>query len=114
MKSETHEYCRNGKCYCILTSRSSYPKEFSLNIKVVIQSFSDFQKTAETIPSSWTNDTEQKTNVLFLWDEVNKKEVLNELIIKPEIDNVQYINCVICCSTFLRTPFFSIIMQNVY
>lgn len=67
-------------------------KEFNLTIKVVIRSFPEIQAIAKAAERSWGNDAEQKTDVLFLWDEINNKDVLKQLIIKPEIDHVLYVH----------------------
>lgn len=32
-----------------------------------------------------------KSDVLFLWDDVNDESVLDKLVIKPEIDTVKYV-----------------------
>lgn len=64
---------------------------FALKIKVLIYSYEEYKPIAEAIPPSWTNDSGMKGDVLFLWEEVNTEAVLEQLIIKPEIDQVLYI-----------------------
>lgn len=32
-----------------------------------------------------------RSDVLFLWDEIDDESVLNKLVIKPEIDTVKYV-----------------------
>lgn len=66
-------------------------KEFKLTIKIVLRSFPEIQAIAKVAEKSWGNDADQKTDVLFLWDEINKKDILKQLIIKPEIDHVVYV-----------------------
>lgn len=67
-------------------------EEFKLHIKVVVKSLSEITKIDGVIPKTWTNGGESKTDVLFLWNEINKKEALHNLKIKPEIDHVKYID----------------------
>lgn len=64
---------------------------FGLRIKVLLYSFDEFQLIAEAVPADWTNDTEMKSDVLFLWEEVDTESVLEGLIVKPDIDSVQYV-----------------------
>jgi uncharacterized protein (DUF1697 family) len=64
---------------------------FGLQIKVVVRSFDDFKKVMHSLPESWTNDQQMKSDVLFLWDEINDESVLDKLVIKPEIDTVKYV-----------------------
>ena len=73
-------------------TESAINKEFNLEVPVVIKSEDELKKIAKIVPDEWTNDTDQKTDVLFLWEEVNDKNVLDDLHLKPEIDNVKYID----------------------
>lgn len=67
-------------------------EEFSLSIPVVLRNSSHIKKLCAEIPDSWTNDTEQKTDVLFLWDEIADQGILEKIIIDPEIENVKYLD----------------------
>jgi uncharacterized protein (DUF1697 family) len=64
---------------------------FGIQIKVVVLSFDDFKKVMQSLPESWTNDQQMKSDVLFLWDDINDESVLDKLVIKPEIDTVKYV-----------------------
>ncbi|TWT25244.1 DUF1697 domain-containing protein [Planomicrobium sp. CPCC 101110] len=64
---------------------------FGLRIKVLVYSFEEFRVIAEAIPAEWTNDDAMKSDVLFLWEEVNAESVLDGLTAKPEIDSVYYV-----------------------
>ncbi|MFE5430820.1 DUF1697 domain-containing protein [Peribacillus simplex] len=64
---------------------------FGLQIKVLVRSFDDVKKVIHSLPESWTNDQQMKSDVLFLWDEIDDESVLNKLVIKPEIDTVKYV-----------------------
>ncbi|TWT01512.1 DUF1697 domain-containing protein [Planomicrobium sp. CPCC 101079] len=64
---------------------------FALQIKVLVYNFDEFSKIAESIPVKWTNDTAMKSDVLFLWEEVDSESVMEKLFIKPEIDAVHYV-----------------------
>lgn len=67
-------------------------KEFALSVPVIIVSANKVQDIVKKVPSSWTNDTEMKTDVMFLWDEVNDNSILEKFNIKSEIDNVMYVD----------------------
>lgn len=73
------------------TVEDAIKHEFDISIPVVIRSCEEIEKIIRGVPEIWMNDTEQKTDVLFLWEEIDSKEVLEKLIIKPQIDNVLYI-----------------------
>ncbi|MEF2967830.1 DUF1697 domain-containing protein [Paenibacillus sp. M1] len=64
---------------------------FGLNIKVVVRNIGDFQGMMQSLPDSWTNDDNMKSDALFLWEDVDDAAVLDGLTIKPEIDRVLYV-----------------------
>lgn len=64
---------------------------FNLKINVLIYDENEFQKIAEAIPENWSNDQQMKSDVLFLWQDVDEETVLDGLTIKPDIDQVIYV-----------------------
>lgn len=64
---------------------------FQLNIKVLIRSLNDFEHMIKVLPESWRDDKNMRSDVLFLWEEFDRKTVINELKIKPEVDTVMYV-----------------------
>jgi uncharacterized protein (DUF1697 family) len=66
-------------------------KEFGLNVRVVVRNSSNIAKLCKEIPADWTNDAEQKTDVIFLWEEADNPGVLQEIKVNPEVDNLIYI-----------------------
>lgn len=66
--------------------------EFSLTIRVLIRDLPNIQHLCDTIPPEWTNDTEQKTDVMFLWNEIDDDTILQKISTKPDIENVLYID----------------------
>lgn len=70
-------------------------KEFGFFVPVLVRSEKHIAEIAEAVPAKWTNDTEMKTDVIFLWDEANQKEEFDKLIIKPDIDNVKFFDGVL-------------------
>lgn len=66
-------------------------KEFGFNIKVLVKSLTEIKLIEKELPSSWQNDLKMKCDVMFLWEEVDNKKVLDGLTIKKGIDEVIYI-----------------------
>jgi len=64
---------------------------FGFSIKIFLKTKHELQAIVEKLPISWENDTEMKCDVMFLWKDVDKKDVLEQLVIKPEIDDVKYV-----------------------
>jgi uncharacterized protein (DUF1697 family) len=63
---------------------------FNLSIKVLTLSFTQIESIIKAIPSEWTNDDDWKTDVMFLWPELDNVEILESLIVNDEIDSVIY------------------------
>ncbi|NMD71471.1 DUF1697 domain-containing protein [Bacillus sp. DNRA2] len=64
--------------------------DFGLQIKVVVRSLDDVRGIINAIPDTWKNDKDMKSDVMFLWDEIDDESVLEELVIKPDVDTVKY------------------------
>lgn len=65
-------------------------EHFGLSIKVLIRSMDDYRKVIDSLPETWTNDQTMKSDVLFLWDDIDEEAVLDKLDIRPEYDRVIY------------------------
>ncbi len=65
-------------------------KDFGLQIKVLVLSLDEVSEIISIIPDTWKNDKEMKTDVLFLWEEIDDESILEKLVIKPDIDSVKY------------------------
>ncbi|MFK9092582.1 DUF1697 domain-containing protein [Bacillus salipaludis] len=66
-------------------------KDFGLQIKVVVRSIDDVRGIINAIPDTWKNDKDMKSDVMFLWDEIDDESVLKNLVVKPNIDTVKYV-----------------------
>jgi uncharacterized protein (DUF1697 family) len=66
-------------------------QKLKLPVRVVLRDLANIQKLCQEIPAGWTNDKQQKTDVLFLWDEIDNKDILDKVVINSAIENVRYI-----------------------
>jgi uncharacterized protein (DUF1697 family) len=66
-------------------------KVFGFELRIVIRDAKNIKKLCNDIPKSWLNDTDQRTDVLFLWDEFNSKKSV-PLIKTTEVDTLKYID----------------------
>lgn len=64
--------------------------EFGLNVPAVLRDLEQYRLVIEALPSDWTNDSEHKSDVMFLWDEIDSPDILDALPIRPDIDTVLY------------------------
>ncbi len=66
-------------------------KEFGFSVPTIVKSAEQLKVIAEAIPSGAKNDGDMKCDVLFLWDEVNSPDVLNDLDVREGTDVVKYV-----------------------
>lgn len=65
---------------------------FGFYVKVVLRDESNLKSLNTNIPASWVNDSTMKTDIMFLWEDFDKPGILQELSIKPGIDDVRYLS----------------------
>ncbi len=70
---------------------SGLKKEFGVDIPTLIKTEREIRKIADAIPQEWQNDSEQKSDVAYLFDEIDSKKILDELPIKKEYLDIRYI-----------------------
>ena len=71
--------------------KSIIEREFGFNIPIVLRSQKYIDALCRAIPKTWTNDDLQKTDVMFLWHEIDNKEIIKSLAHNPNLENVMYI-----------------------
>ncbi len=66
-------------------------QDFRLNIRVLIRSFPEIQAVINAIPSHWQNDKTMKSDILFLWNEIDNESILSEILPREGIDTAIYV-----------------------
>jgi uncharacterized protein (DUF1697 family) len=64
---------------------------FGFDVKVLVRDLDGMHAVVAAMPSDWVNNQTMKCDVMFLWAEADRPGVLDELRIKPEIDDVRYV-----------------------
>lgn len=59
-------------------------------VRIIIREMKNIRKLASAIPAAWRNDTEQRTEVLFLWKEFDSKKTLALIEQNAEVDRLKY------------------------
>jgi uncharacterized protein (DUF1697 family) len=60
-------------------------------IKVLVKSIKEMKKIADAIPTEWSNNNEQRTDVAYLFKNIDKKQVINDLPVKREYIDILYV-----------------------
>lgn len=65
-------------------------RDYQLESKVVVRSFSEMEKLVQSLPRSWGGDSSWRYNVIFLRHTIDSEEILAELPANSEIEEVLY------------------------
>lgn len=63
-------------------------REFHLEIKVLLRTIAAMRNVVKALPDTWTNDQLMKSDVLFLWEDVDSEEAIRQIGHNPDIDTV--------------------------
>ena len=66
-------------------------KDFGLRIKVLLKSYQHMEAILEKLPAKWTNDAHMKSDVMFLWEDVDNPSVIEQVDPKTGIDTCVYV-----------------------
>ncbi len=72
------------------TLEAACKSAFGFDITILIFSSSEIATIAQQLPDSWSNDGTMKSDVIFLWPQVDHPDIVNKLTIKPGVDTVLY------------------------
>jgi uncharacterized protein (DUF1697 family) len=70
------------------TFEQAIEQTFGFRVPVVIRTAENICELAQQLPASWKNDQDTKTDVMFLWPSIDTADILDRVIIKPDIDQV--------------------------
>ena len=62
-----------------------------MDIRVVVKSKADLAAICKTIPGDWVTDKVMRTDVMFLWDEVDSPEVIASIATNPKVDRLLHV-----------------------
>jgi len=65
-------------------------RDYQLESKVVVRSFSEMEKLVQTLPREWGGDSSWRYNVIFLRHTIDSEDILAELPANSEIEEVVY------------------------
>lgn len=65
---------------------------FGLDISVLIVSEIHFRKIVLSIPNDWENNVEMKSDILFLFDEVDTPTIVSEFKVQHELIEFNYVS----------------------
>ncbi len=81
---------KNGK-KLVAEIEKAITEALGFSSPVILRDAKNIQNLCKRIPVEWENDAEQKTDVLFLWDDVDSKETISRIVSNPNADSLLYI-----------------------
>lgn len=66
-------------------------EDFGIDVPVLLRDIDEIRSVVSSVPSEWINDSTERTDVWFLWEEFDYPAVLDEFTVKPGIDEAKYL-----------------------
>lgn len=66
-------------------------KEFDFEIPLLVKTEKQIEKIATAIPEDWQNDTDYKVDVVYLFEDVDSKGIIDKLPFKREFVDMRYV-----------------------
>ena len=76
-----------------LTARleNAIAEHFGFEIRVLVRSLDDMRAAVGALPADWVDDKAMRCHVMFLWDEVDRPDVLDDVTYKPGLDDIRQV-----------------------
>ena len=76
----------------VLTSmiESAIKNDVGFTVNVLVKDSTVISTIAQTIPAEWKNDTLQKTDVMFLWSDIDDANIMSQFTINPANERLLY------------------------
>ena len=65
-------------------------QEYQLESRVVLRSLPEMERLVQSLPRTWTGDPNWRYNVIFLRHTIDSEKILDELVVKDDIEEVVY------------------------
>jgi uncharacterized protein (DUF1697 family) len=62
-----------------------------MDIRVVVKSKDDLAAICQKMPRDWVTDKDMRTDVMFLWDEVDSPEIISSIATNPKVDRLLHL-----------------------
>ncbi len=65
-------------------------ERFGFRVNALLRDIDTMRSVVSAIPPEWTNDQSMKCDVMFLWEDVDRPSIVEQLDVKPGIEDVRY------------------------
>ena len=74
----------------VATLEAAIADHFGFEIRVVVRDIERMTALVKAIPRGWKDDQSERCYVMFLLPEVDRSSIVNDLTVKPDLDDVLY------------------------
>ena len=82
---------KDGQDTIIKKVKAGFKQEYDFEIPFLVKTENEMKKIAGAIPKEWQNDSTHKTDVAYLFPEIDSKKILDELPVKKEFIDIRYV-----------------------
>ncbi|MDD2766606.1 MAG: DUF1697 domain-containing protein [Candidatus Moranbacteria bacterium] len=82
-KDKQQEICKKLKL--------NFKKEFGFDATILIKTEKEMIQIVESIPKNWKNDITQRSDIAYLFPEIDSKKTIDDLPIKKEFMDIRYV-----------------------
>ncbi len=77
----------------MLTERieAAIAEDFGIEVPVLVRTAGELAAVADAVPATWVNDASMKCDVFFLWPDVDRPSVVDDVPHKPAIEELRYV-----------------------
>ncbi|MEA2827166.1 MAG: hypothetical protein QOG43_1605 [Actinomycetota bacterium] len=65
--------------------------DFGVAIPLVLRTAAELAMVAESVPAAWVNDASMKCDVFFLWPDVDRPSIVDDVPHNPAIEDLRYV-----------------------
>lgn len=66
-------------------------KEFGFSVAVLVRGAKNIAAICKAIPKTWVNNADMRTDVLFLWSEIDSSKIMKQFEVNVSIERLKYI-----------------------
>ena len=66
-------------------------EEFNLDIPILIKTDEEMKSIAVSLPEAWQNNSEQRSDVAYLFPEIDSEQIIDDLPVNRECVDIRYV-----------------------
>lgn len=70
---------------------AGFRKKFDFEIPFLVKTEKEMKKIADAIPMEWQNDSSQRSDVAYLFPDIDSKKTIDDLPVKREFIDIRYV-----------------------